>query len=77
VSIAPDTAAHVLSNPDDLDFCYVIDGAVRVGRAGAEPDDLVIATESNEITFSTGTAGASVFIVSVPRSSAYTAVRGR
>jgi hypothetical protein len=52
-------------------------GSVEVGRTEAERDDLVIATESNEITFSTGTAGASVFIVSVPRSPAYTPVRGR
>jgi len=77
LSIAPGTAAHVATNLDDLDFCYVIDGAVTVGRTEADRDDLVIATESNEIPFRTSTAGASVFIVSVPRSPAYTPVRGR
>ena len=77
VSIERDTAARVTTNPDDLTFCYVIDGSVTVGRTEADRDDLVIAAESSEITFRAGTAGANVFMVSVPRTPDYTPVRGR
>lgn len=77
VTVDAGVEARLAASPDDLSFCYLIDGAAAVGGAQARRDDLVTTTEAHELVIAAGPEGADVFVVSVPRSPAYTPVRGR
>ena len=77
VRINPDSVATLVVSPDDIAFCYVIEGTASIAGVQAQLDDLVTVANALQLVAAAGSEGADVFVITLPQQPSYTPVRGR